>query len=166
MKEIGNEEILKLLEDEGLVNELGYSIETPEVLFRFGMDYVLNHQSGKEELTEWFNSFICGNAIGLLTNETLNKLSSKFADAIIENYVLLPKDKNKFNLEMAKAGAKVKTRSGSNARIVCFDAKQTMEPIIALIENECDGSEFIRQYTSNGKIHDNDISELDLIMAD
>lgn len=41
----------------------------------------------------------------------------------------------KFNLEEAKAGKPVITRDGSEARIICFDMKNDLYPIVALIED-------------------------------
>lgn len=41
-----------------------------------------------------------------------------------------------FDLEKAKAGAKVCTRDGRSARIICFDRKQQTYPIVALIQHE------------------------------
>lgn len=51
-----------------------------------------------------------------------------------------------FDLEKAKAGAGVCTRSGNKARIICFDAKG-MYPIVALIEDRVD-YEQIRRFTT------------------
>ena len=39
-----------------------------------------------------------------------------------------------FDLEAAKAGKKVMTRDGRNVRIVCFDMKDPVKPIVALVE--------------------------------
>lgn len=39
-----------------------------------------------------------------------------------------------FDLEAAKAGKKVMTRDGRNVRIVCFDCKDPVKPIVALVE--------------------------------
>lgn len=71
-----------------------------------------------------------------------------------------------FNLEEARAGKPVCTRSGKKARIVCFDRKDKRYPIIALLhEGE---EEIINIYTIKGKY--NDINEKnkhpkDLMMA-
>ena len=40
-----------------------------------------------------------------------------------------------FDLKAAKAGKKVMTRDGRNVRIVCFDCKDPVKPIVALVEN-------------------------------
>ena len=70
-----------------------------------------------------------------------------------------------FDLEKAKAGAEVCTRSGKKARIICFDAKG-LYPIIALIDDSAD-YEQIRKYTTKGEYNaDRDReSDLDLVMA-
>lgn len=39
-----------------------------------------------------------------------------------------------FDIELAKAGHPVCTRSGNPVRIVCFDKKNTKYPIMALID--------------------------------
>lgn len=39
-----------------------------------------------------------------------------------------------FDLKAAKAGKKVMTRDGRNVRIVCFDCKDPVKPIVALVE--------------------------------
>lgn len=39
-----------------------------------------------------------------------------------------------FNLEEAKAGKPVQTRDGRPARIICFDRKNRLYPIIALVD--------------------------------
>lgn len=38
-----------------------------------------------------------------------------------------------FDIEKAKAGAKVETRGGSPVRIVCYDKKPELFPILALV---------------------------------
>lgn len=53
-----------------------------------------------------------------------------------------------FDLEAAKSGAKVVTRDGRPARIVCFDAKDRY-PIIALVDNK-DGTEICCSFTADG----------------
>lgn len=57
-----------------------------------------------------------------------------------------------FDLEAAKAGAKVVTRDGRPARIVCFDGTtQTLEgafPIVALIGSGQD--QFVALYSNSG----------------
>ncbi len=44
----------------------------------------------------------------------------------------------KFNLEKAKAGDLVCTKSGRAVRIICFDAKGSL-PVVALIEEDMTG---------------------------
>ena len=71
-----------------------------------------------------------------------------------------------FDLKKAKSGAPVCTRNGRKARIMCFDVKDDIYPILALIthHNSREGSMF---YTIKGRrvnefIDDDD----DLMMAD
>ena len=68
-----------------------------------------------------------------------------------------------FNLELAKAGHPVQTKNGKNARIICFDAKYTCYPIVALVE--MNGFEKVSLYTNEGKRHTDLERDLDLIMA-
>ena len=53
-----------------------------------------------------------------------------------------------FNLEKAKAGAKLITRDGSHARILCWDLKQEDYPIIAAVNKG--GVESVCFYTNDG----------------
>lgn len=55
-----------------------------------------------------------------------------------------------FSLEAWKNGAKVKTRTGHEARIICTDAKRPSYPVIALV-NVDDNRECIMSYTPEGK---------------
>lgn len=55
-----------------------------------------------------------------------------------------------FDLEKAKAGAKVVTRDGRDVRIVCWDVKDEVFPIVAIISNK--EGEDVEIYTSNGKV--------------
>ena len=70
-----------------------------------------------------------------------------------------------FNLELAKKGYEVCTRSGYNARIISFDRKNSQGYcILAFIEIE--GEEMVCSYTEKGK-YDVSISaqsDLDLVM--
>ena len=56
-----------------------------------------------------------------------------------------------FDLELAKQGYPVCTRSGHDVRIVCFDYKIDNYPIIALIQDH--GCETIHTYTLEGKFY-------------
>lgn len=70
-----------------------------------------------------------------------------------------------FNLEAYKKGAKVQTRGGAEARIICTDAKDRHFPIVALIEL-VDGGEVVQSYTSDGRIYFNGESNaLDLVIV-
>ena len=67
-----------------------------------------------------------------------------------------------FNIELAKRHFKVQTRDGHDARIICFDRKDPVKPIVALIkEGE---QERIVFYSPNGKC-DPEHPEGDLVMA-
>lgn len=68
-----------------------------------------------------------------------------------------------FDLELAKAGAKVQTRDGSPARIICFDRKNIMFPIIALIKY--DDNEDAQYFDNDGKCWQVTNGGLDLVMA-
>ncbi|MBO7692953.1 MAG: hypothetical protein J6Y28_01705 [Acholeplasmatales bacterium] len=69
-----------------------------------------------------------------------------------------------FNLELAKQGHPVCTRDGKPARIICFDAKHPIYPIIALIENG--GSEEPYAFSIDGIYYvESIIKDKDLMMA-
>jgi hypothetical protein len=71
-----------------------------------------------------------------------------------------------FNLEAYKKGAKVQTRGGAEARIICTDAKDRHFPIVALIEL-VDGGEVVQSYTSDGRIYFNGESNaIDLVIVE
>ena len=69
-----------------------------------------------------------------------------------------------FNLEAAKAGAKVMTRDGRAMRIVCFDVHNSDYPLIAL-EKTIEGKENIHIYTTKGEYLVDTMNEEDLFMA-
>lgn len=69
-----------------------------------------------------------------------------------------------FNLKLAKSGAKVQTRDGRPARIVCYDRKNGDYPILALVMEK--DFETPYSFTLKGHISDNNIkSKSDLVMA-
>ena len=71
-----------------------------------------------------------------------------------------------FDLEAAKRGAAVCTRSGMEARIVCFDRVDLEYPILGLRKNKA-GVEYIFSYTLDGFAFLEDIGgEEDLMMRD
>lgn len=55
-----------------------------------------------------------------------------------------------FDLEKAKSGAKLCTRDGRRARIICYDRKSQVYPIVALIKDDI-REEYIRFYTLYGE---------------
>lgn len=75
--------------------------------------------------------------------------------------------KIEFDLEKAKAGAKLITRDGRPVRIVCWDTLGTQYKILALVENIEDEKEEIFTYSIDGKFYlDNDESRLDLFIIE
>lgn len=69
-----------------------------------------------------------------------------------------------FNLEKAKAGARLCTREGIPARIICYDAEGDY-PIVALIKYHDDG-EVPSTYNLDGKLFKDMIVFDDLMLAD
>lgn len=71
-----------------------------------------------------------------------------------------------FDIEKAKAGAAVKTRSGTPARIVCFDAVGP-EPLVVLHkEDDEDMRETVSQHSADGMFNkERGETSLDLVMA-
>ena len=67
-----------------------------------------------------------------------------------------------FNLEAAKAGQPVCTRDGRKARIICFDVKGDICPIIALVEEN--GMEVTKHYDINGRANYKNADNYDLMM--
>jgi hypothetical protein len=71
-----------------------------------------------------------------------------------------------FSLEAYKKGAKVQTRGGAEARIICTDAKDRHFPIVALIEL-VDGGEVVQSYTSDGRLYfKGELGALDLVIVE
>ena len=67
----------------------------------------------------------------------------------------------KFNLEEAKAGKAVVTRTGRPVRILCWDAKGS-DPIVGLIE--LDFTSYASTYNESGIFREGVESEQDLFM--
>jgi hypothetical protein len=67
-----------------------------------------------------------------------------------------------FDYDLAKKGRPVKTRDGRPARIISFDCKDVVRPIVALVETKPNEEEVL-MYSPSGKT---DITEprLDLVM--
>lgn len=68
-----------------------------------------------------------------------------------------------FNLEAVRNGKPVCTRDGRKARIVCFDIKGSITPIIALIADE-DGDESAYLFHKDGRAYDDRDNDSDLMM--
>lgn len=75
------------------------------------------------------------------------------------------KPMKQFNLEQAKAGAKVCTREGLKARIICFDSKYNEFPLIALIRAS-ETRERISYYYENGNCYKFTETYDDLMLED
>ena len=67
-----------------------------------------------------------------------------------------------FNVEFAKQGKPVCTRDGRKARIICFDVKGDICPIIALVEEN--GMEVTKSYDMNGRANYKNADNYDLMM--
>lgn len=121
------------------------------------------------------NNLNCNNCVFYTSNQTCCK--DDYIEDICGIYDLWVEikqnqedmEKNKklhlkeFDIEEAKKGKPVYTRSGKKARIICFDAKGD-KPIIALIEYEMD--ERPCNYSTNGKFYSNfnENNDADLMM--
>lgn len=95
-----------------------------------------------------------------ITNE-ISKLFSidNIEDSNSEN---IEKNLKPFDLKAAKAGKSVCTRDGKKARIICFDRKGDICPIIALIEEN--GMEVTKSYDDNGRANYKNADNYDLMM--
>lgn len=69
-----------------------------------------------------------------------------------------------FNIEEAKAGKKVCTRDGCDARILCFDLIDEHYPIVAAIYNEDTKDEDLLCYSKSGQFNEEFQSDKDLMM--
>ena len=67
-----------------------------------------------------------------------------------------------FDLEAAKAGAKLVTRNGRPARIICYDRKDESYTILALIDY--DGNEEYWSFTNDGRFNKGEVGERDLLI--
>lgn len=67
-----------------------------------------------------------------------------------------------FDLQAAKSGKPVCTRSGKPVRIICFDVKRATCPIIALVKE--DGHEKVCSYIPDGRRFENTEWPDDLMM--
>jgi hypothetical protein len=71
-----------------------------------------------------------------------------------------------FDIEKAKAGAKVVTRDGRSVRILCFDLKRRYQPIVAAV-TRANGSEFPASFSPDGAYGESvDKIEFDLFLVD
>ena len=76
------------------------------------------------------------------------------------------KDKNylPFDLEEAKAGRPVITRTGYSVHIITFETKAPIYPIVAIITHK-DGRESVKTFTREGRFRCYCESDEDLVMA-
>ena len=72
-----------------------------------------------------------------------------------------------FNLEeyLENPSRKVVTRDGRNVRIICTDRKDPDAPIVALVENEYVEGERGMCYSKEGKVYNDNLSNVDLFFA-
>jgi hypothetical protein len=70
-----------------------------------------------------------------------------------------------FDLEAAKAGAPVCTRSGKTARVICYDRRGSVEGRVMALLNEGQ-YESVEFYTDNGELIPDEITQKDLMMRD
>ena len=80
----------------------------------------------------------------------------------LSNSEIIGKNLKPFNLEAAKSGKPVCTRDGRKARIICFDVKGNICPIIALVEEN--GMEVTKSYDMNGRANYKNADNYDLMM--
>ena len=65
----------------------------------------------------------------------------------------------RFNIEKAKSGSELRTRSGRHAKILLFDRDSKNFPLVAIIDNKK-----VVCYTENGKFYVDKNSDYDLKM--
>lgn len=70
-----------------------------------------------------------------------------------------------FDLEKAKAGAKVVTRDGRDVRIICWDREKSTYPIVALVKDQDGTEEDTETYTLDGVCVEGEKYSIDLFMA-
>lgn len=77
----------------------------------------------------------------------------------------MKKNYKPFNIEEVKNGAKVITRNGNQARIVCLDYNYYgVQRLLVLVKNKLDEHENVLIYNMDGS-YSNDANSLDLFMA-
>lgn len=72
-----------------------------------------------------------------------------------------------FDIELAKAGHPVQTRSGNLVRIICFDiiGERPIGAFVTFITSKGDKYESFHAYYENGAFNNNIENDLDLVMA-
>lgn len=76
--------------------------------------------------------------------------------------------KKAFDIEKAKAGAKVVTRNGNKVRILCYDNTDIRYPIVAVVYDKDSNSIYdYTAYTANGKyMNDSVDNDYDLLIEE
>lgn len=103
-------------------------------------------------------------------NLSLNLMNNRIEDALKEEDAEPEEQKPTvrlvpFDIEKAKQGAKLVTKEGMNARIICYDRKSEDFPIVAAVMDteDDDSDEELVSYTKNGTYYnDGDESFYDL----
>ena len=99
--------------------------------------------------------------------EDLDKIKVRDYTKVEELNVMEEKKLNlkPFDIQKAREGKPVCTRDGRQARIICFDAKDT-QPIIGLYEKNIDGivREYLCSYHTDGSMYDDQDTGYDLMM--
>lgn len=108
-------------------------------------------------------------------NLSLNLLNSRIEEALKEADVESEEQKPTvrripFDIEKAEQGAKIVTREGGRARILCYDRISDTYPIVAVVLGSIpmdDDEEEIVSFTKNGKYYDDgDESGYDLFIEE
>lgn len=88
-------------------------------------------------------------SIRLTSSNDMESEMSEIKNENLSNSENIGKNLKPFDLQAAKAGKPVCTRSGKPVRIICFDVKGAKHPIIALVKE--DGYERVCSYIPDGR---------------
>ena len=116
-------------------------------------------------LEDLVNDYIHGKIVYSEFKDKVKNLHNKDMETDITNLSnseIIGKNLKPFNLEAAKSGKPVCTRDGRKARIICFDVKGDICPIIALVEEN--GMEVTKSYDMNGRANYKNADNYDLMM--
>lgn len=70
-----------------------------------------------------------------------------------------------FDLEAAQGGAKVRTRDGRAVRILVYDMKCNLYPLVAIVVQGDASDDIVHTYTEHGQMRRYQSSDEDLFMA-